>query len=920
MNTEKLSPMMVQYLETKKKYPGCLLFYRLGDFYELFFEDAKIASAELDLVLTARDCGLEERASMCGVPFHAADNYITRLVKKGYSVAIGEQMEDPKFAKGLVKRSVIKVITPGTICSSGALSEDKNNYLMCAAACGTSYGISVVDVSTGDYLVTELDSISAIYDEINRFMPSELICNAALGESELDLKLIEERWNVHVSKVPELYFDPEGARQLIEEHFHANAAGLGIADMDAGLIAAGAVLKYVYDTQFSTVDYISDIKIYSSSEYMIIDTATMRNLELLETMRDKEKRGTLLWVLDKTKTAMGSRLMRRIISQPLLSKEKIELRQQAIGELNERFIDREEISEYLRPVYDLERLLAKFSSLHANPTDANAFRQSISMLPHIKNILDSFESELLKDIDTDLDTLPELGTMLERAIEDEPPISVRDGDIIKNGYNEEIDRLRLYKTDGRRLLLELEEEERNKTGIKGLRIKYNKIFGYCIEVSNSFKKLVPDYFIRKQTLSNSERYTTERLEELSTDISGADDKLKDLEYAVFTDICRTLAAEAARIQRTAKAIAYLDVLCSLSNVAMRNRYVCPKINEAGRIEISEGRHPVVELMLKDGSFVANDLKLNNQNDRIAVITGPNMAGKSTYMRQAALITLMAQIGSYVPAKSADIAICDRIFTRVGASDDLASGQSTFMVEMTEVANILRNATSKSLLILDEIGRGTSTYDGLSIAWAVVEYISDKKKLGAKALFATHYHELTELEGKLKGVNNYCISVKESDGDLIFLRKIIPGGADKSYGIAVARLAGVPREVTERAEEIAAQLAGSDIAKKTVFKEAAAGSRSTEAAAAADTDATVADNAAVLSGSDESENTTHISAVEGGISYTGDKDMHGMPRHAAGLNPRHEEVVQELISLDLTKTTPMEAFFTLNELQTKLKAQ
>ena len=871
MNTEKMSPMMVQYLETKKKYPGCLLFYRLGDFYEMFFEDAKIASEELDLVLTGRDCGLEERAPMCGVPFHAADNYIARLVKKGYSVAIGEQMEDPKFAKGLVKRSVIKVITPGTICSSEALSEDKNNYLMCVAYDGVNYGLSVIDVSTGDYLVTELDSARGIYDEINRFMPSELICNAALIESEVDTKFIQERWNVHISPVPEKYFEPEAARELIEEHFHANAAGLGIADMQAGLIAAGAVLKYVYDTQFSTVDYISTIKIYSSSEYMTIDTATMRNLELLETMRDKEKRGTLLWVLDKTKTAMGSRLMRRIISQPLLSKEKIEKRQQAISELNERFIDREEISEYLRPVYDLERLLAKFSSLHANPVDANAFRQSIAMLPHIKNILHSFEGELLKSIDSDLDTLTELYNMLETAIDAEASVSLRDGGIIKSGYNEEVDRLRSYKTDGRRLLLELEGEEREKTGIKGLKIKFNKNFGYCIEVSNSFKKNVPDYFVRKQTLTTGERYTTERLEELSSDILGADEKLKDLEYEVFIGICKTLAAEASRIQKTARAIAYLDVLCSLSNVAMRNRYVCPKINEAGRIEISEGRHPVVELMLKDGTFVANDLKLNNQNDRIAVITGPNMAGKSTYMRQAALITLMAQIGSFVPAKSADISICDRIFTRVGASDDLASGQSTFMVEMTEVANILRNATSKSLLILDEIGRGTSTYDGLSIAWAVVEYISDKKKLGAKALFATHYHELTELEGKLKGVNNYCISVKESDGELIFLRKIIPGGADKSYGIAVARLAGVPGEVTERAEEIAAQLAGNDIAKNAAFGKAQPGS--------------------VIDKEDAKIQT----------------------------NQEHEDILRSIKEIDLTKTTPMEALFTLNELQNKLKA-
>ncbi|MDO5775908.1 MAG: DNA mismatch repair protein MutS [Eubacteriales bacterium] len=875
MNTEKMSPMMVQYLETKKEYPGCILFFRIGDFYEMFFDDAKTGAEELDLVLTGKDCGLEERAPMCGIPYHAADNYITKLVKKGYSVAIGEQVEDPKTAKGLVKRSVIRVITPGTICANEALDEDKNNYLMSVAYADGLFGVSTVDVSTGDYYVTEIPDVRALYDEINRFMPSELIVNDAFYNSEADIKLIKERWNVRVSEVNASYYDIEADRRLIEEHFHANAAGLGIGDMHAGIMAAGAVLKYVYDTQFSSVDYISEIKTYSTSEYMVIDTSTMRNLELLESMRDKEKKGTLLWVLDKTKTAMGSRFMRRIISQPLLNKTAIEERQQAIAELNDRFIDREEICEYLRPVYDLERLLAKFSSMRANPIDANAFRQSLSMLPHVKRLLDSFESELLKSIDADLDPMSEICDILERAIDEEASVSVRDGGIIRSGYDEEVDKLRAYKTDGRKWLLELENSEREKTGIKTLKVKYNKNFGYCIEVSNSFKNNVPDYFIRKQTLTTGERYTTERLEELSSEISGADEKLKTLEYDIFMDVCKQVSEEAIRIQKTAKAIAYLDVLCSLSNVAMRNRYVCPKINETGRIEISEGRHPVVELMLKDGAFIANDVKLNNQNDRIAIITGPNMAGKSTYMRQTALITLMAQIGSFVPAKAADISICDKIFTRVGASDDLASGQSTFMVEMTEVANILRNATNKSLLILDEIGRGTSTYDGLSIAWAVVEYISDKKRLGAKALFATHYHELTELEGKLKGIHNYCISVKENNNDLIFLRKIIPGGADKSYGIAVARLAGVPSVVTERAEEIAAQLAGSDIVNSG---------------------AVISTDEHILDRAEEKE--------------------------AAGEHPEalyaYEETAKRIIETDLTNLTPMEAFFLLNELQSKLK--
>ncbi len=898
MNTEKMSPMMVQYLETKKEYPNCILFYRIGDFYEMFFEDAKTAAEELDLVLTGKDCGLEERAPMCGVPFHAADNYITKLVRKGYSVAIGEQVEDPKTAKGLVKREVIRVITPGTICANEALDEEKNNYLMCVAYVEEHYGISVVDVSTGDYLVTEVAEPRELYDEINRFMPSELICNAAMHESEADLKLITERWEVRESKVPENYFDPERAKNLIEEHFHANAAGLGLSDLHAGLVAAGAVLKYIYDTQFSTVDYISELKLYSTSEYMVIDTATMRNLELLESMRDKDKKGTLLWVLDKTKTALGSRFLRRMVSQPLLSKAAIEARQQAIAELNDRFIDREEISEYLRPVYDLERLLSRFSSLRANPIDANAFRQSISMLPHIKSILETFEGELLKSIDADMDSLSDICSMLEAAIDPEAPVSVRDGGIIKSGYNDEVDKLRSYKTDGRRMLLELENEERSKTGIKSLKIKFNKNFGFCIEVTNSFKDQVPDYFIRKQTLTTGERYTTERLEELSTEISGADEKLKSIEYDVFMEVCRSISAEAARIQRTAKAVAYIDVLCSLSSVAMRNRYVCPKINETGRIEINEGRHPVVELMLKDGAFIANDVKLDNHNNRIAIITGPNMAGKSTYMRQTALITLMAQIGSFVPAKSADISICDRIFTRVGASDDLASGQSTFMVEMTEVANILRNATSKSLLILDEIGRGTSTYDGLSIAWAVVEYIADKKRLGAKALFATHYHELTELEGKLKGVNNYCISVKESEGDLIFLRKIIPGGADKSYGIAVARLAGVPKAVTERAEEIAAKLAGSDIANQAAYIAAPGFLEQQETL-----DGTEAVQTDGEHGTDNDANVNVNAAFS---------------NNAPKLKSEYEEVLNRIKSMDMTNLTPMEAFFALNEMQAKLK--
>ncbi|MBQ9420626.1 MAG: DNA mismatch repair protein MutS [Lachnospiraceae bacterium] len=904
--------MMQQYLETKKEYPDCILFYRIGDFYEMFFDDAKIASEELDLVLTGKDCGMEERAPMCGIPFHASDNYIARLVRKGYKVAIGEQVEDPKLAKGLVKRSVIRVVTPGTLTENEALDDSRNNYLMCVSYVLEAFGISAIDVSTGDYYVTQVTELKELYDEINRFMPSELICDAAFLLSGADIAMIRDRWGVTPSEVPARYFDEGRCQELLEEHFHANAAGLGLSDMFAGILAAGGVLRYVYDTQFSSVEYITSIHPYSTSEYMVIDTATMRNLELLESMREKDKKGTLLWVLDKTKTAMGSRFLRTVISQPLLKKAQIEERQEAISDLNERFIDREEIMEYLRPVYDLERLLAKFSTRRANALDLLAFRQSISMLPAIKNLVSGFDAGLLQRLGSELDPLTDLCSLLEMSIDPEAPVSIRDGGMILTGYNEDVDRLRASKTEGRKWLLDLENEEREKTGIRTLKVKYNKNFGYCIEVTNTFKSQVPDYFLRKQTLTTGERYTTERLEELSSEILGADEKLKSLEYELFLEIEDRVAGEAQRIQQSAKAIAYLDVLCSLSNVATRNRYVCPKINEQGRIDIRDGRHPVVELMLKDGSFIANDTLLNNGADRIAIITGPNMAGKSTYMRQVALITLMAQIGSFVPARSADIAICDRIFTRVGASDDLASGQSTFMVEMTEVANILRNATSKSLLILDEIGRGTSTYDGLSIAWSVVEYISDKKKLGAKALFATHYHELTELEGKIRGVHNYCIAVKENADDLIFLRKIVPGGADKSYGIAVAKLAGVPAEVTDRANEIAEQLSMSDIANAAARIDTPADSRQ-------ETEPSVERSGGLQQTLAFGAEPLSQVAEEGGSRYGSGSGATGIhvPITSEQYNAQ-KAAADKIRETDMTHLTPMEAFFLLNELQEQLK--
>ena len=809
-----LSPMMTQYVETKKQYPDCILFYRLGDFYEMFFEDALTASKALEITLTGKECGLEERAPMCGVPYHAVDTYLNRLVQLGYKVAIAEQMEDPKQAKGLVKREVIRVVTPGTITSAQALDETKHNYLMGIVYLGDTFGVCTCDITTGDYLVTEVEGQRNLLDEIHKFAPSEIICNEAFYISSIDLDDLRNRYHVAISALDHHYFSDERCRKVLKEHFKVGGlGGLGLADYDAGVIAAGAVMEYLYETQKNSLSHITAISTYSVGEYMVIDTSTRRNLELTETLREKQRRGSLLWVLDKTKTAMGARLMRSLIEQPLIQKEAIEKRQNAIEELNLSYISREEIREYLGPVYDLERLVGRISYRTAGPRDLLAFGKSLEMLPHIRSILGEFQSPLLKEIWEDLDPLTDLYELVDRSIVEEPPVTAREGGIIKDGYHEEVDRLRHAKTEGKDWLAQLEARERDKTGIKNLRVKYNKVFGYYFEVTNSFKNLVPEYFIRKQTLTNAERYTTDELKELEDVIMGAEDKLFSLEYELFSNVRDHIAGEVERIQRTAKAIAAIDVYASLSLVATRNDYVKPKINDRGVIRIKNGRHPVVELMLKDDLFVANDTLLDNGKNRVSIITGPNMAGKSTYMRQTALIVLMAQIGSFVPAQEADIGVCDRIFTRVGASDDLASGQSTFMVEMTEVANILRNATKNSLIILDEIGRGTSTFDGLSIAWAVVEHISNQRLLGAKTLFATHYHELTELEGTMSGVTNYCIAVKEQGDDIVFLRKIIKGGADKSYGIQVAKLAGVPEPVIARAKELVEELSSADIATR-----------------------------------------------------------------------------------------------------------
>ena len=810
IQTEKLTPMMQQYMETKNQYKDCILFYRLGDFYEMFFDDALCVTKELELTLTGKSCGLDERAPMCGVPFHSAESYINRLVERGYKVAICEQVEDPKSAKGLVKREVIRVVTPGTNSFTSSLDETRNNYLMGIVSIEGKLGISVVDVTTGEYLMTEVDSVSKLLDEINKFTPSEIICNDTFYISGVDMNDLSSRLGIVISPLDPSYFDKDSCQRALCRHFKVSTLeGLGFKEYAIGTIAAGSIMQYLEETQKCSLAHISHLLPYHTGKYMLLDRNTRRNLELVETLREKQKRGSLLWVLDKTKTAMGARKLRSSLEQPLIDKETILQRYDAIDELNQDVITREELREYLNPVYDLERLLSKISYKTVNPRDMIALESSLSMLPHIRLLCSNFKSDLFQDFTQNLDPLEDVYQLIHSAIVEEPPISVREGGIFKNGFNEEIDHLRNAKTEGKNWLADLETTEKEQTGIKNLRIKYNKVFGYYLEVTKSFVNQVPDTWIRKQTLTNAERYTTPELKEMEDTILGAEDRLYNLEYAVFCQLREEIFQQMDRIQQTASVIASIDMIASLAYVAEHNHYVRPKLNNKGILRIKDGRHPVIEQMIAHDMFIPNDTFLDEDSHRLVIITGPNMAGKSTYMRQTALIVLMAQLGSFVPASQADISLVDRIFTRVGASDDLASGQSTFMVEMTEVANILHNATKNSLIILDEIGRGTSTFDGLSIAWSVVEHIVDKKLIGAKTLFATHYHELTELEGKLEGVQNYCIAVKEDGEDIVFLRKIVKGGADKSYGIQVAKLAGVPEQVLIRAREIADQLENKD---------------------------------------------------------------------------------------------------------------
>lgn len=879
--TPGLTPMMVKYLETKEEYNDCILFYRLGDFYEMFYDDALIASKELEITLTGKNCGLEERAPMCGVPYHAVDSYLFKLVSKGYKVAICEQVEDPRLAKGLVKREVTRIVTPGTNININSLENTKNNFLMCIAYLSNGIGISLCDVTTGDYFLAQVSNVKQLYDEICKYTPSEIICNESFLMCGLDFDDIKDRICPAIFTLDNSFFDENAGKRILLKHFNTNSLiGMGLEDYPIGIIAAGALLLYLYDTQKTSLAHIIHLYPYSTGKYMILDSSTRRNLELTETLREKTKRGSLLWVLDKCKTAMGARTLRNFVEQPLLIREDIEHRLEAVDFFYNDTISRDELREYLNSIYDIERLMSKVSYSSINPRDMIALRNSLEMLPHIKSVIDGIEVPMVHEINEDIDALKDIYDKIFAAICEEPPLTSKEGGIIKDGYSETVDMLRKAKTEGKTWLAKLEADEKERTGIKTLKVKYNKVFGYYLEVSNSFTGMVPEDYIRKQTLSNAERYTTPKLKELEDTILNAEDKLFGCEYELFCELRDYIFSQLERIQSTAKAVALLDAILSLSYVAEHNNYVKPTFNNKGIIDIKDGRHPVVEKVLNNDFFIPNDTYLDNKNKSISVITGPNMAGKSTYMRQSALIVLMAQIGSFVPARSADIGVVDRIFTRVGASDDLASGQSTFMIEMNEVSNILRNATSNSLLILDEIGRGTSTFDGLSIAWAVIEHIANKKLLGAKTLFATHYHELTELEGKMSNVNNYCIAVKENGDDIVFLRKIVKGGADKSYGIQVAKLAGVPDMVLERAKEIVSELSDNDITEKIQ---------------------------SIATNGKSNTKSKPVVIDELGLSQISLFDAF-----------KDEDIIKEIEELDISVMTPLDGLNTLYRLQSKLK--
>ncbi len=805
---EEFSPMMQKYLETKQNYKDCILFYRLGDFYEMFFDDAITASRELELTLTGKACGQEEKAPMCGVPFHAAEIYISRLIAKGYKVAICEQLTDPKTTKGLVERGVIRVVTPGTVIETNMLEEKKNNYIMSIVKKGMYYGLAICDISTGDFYATEIklpdNNFEKLLDEYARFSPAEIVVNNAMAMSEKEINIMKDRNNTFVTIRDDSIFSNKDEMILklytVIDNFENEKQDLKKEEL--AVCAINGLLDYFSETQKVKLAHINRIKIYEVKKYMSLDINARRSLELTERMRDKSKRGTLIWVLDKTSTSMGGRLLRRWINDPLLEVSEINNRLESVKELKNSLMARGDIIESLKKVYDIERLAGKISYGNANARDMISLKNSLQNLPALKASLQKFNSELLKKLTENLDELKDIEDLIDEAIIEDPPISIKEGGIIKTGYNSEIDEYRQASTDGKKWIIELEAKEKELTGIKNLKVGYTRVFGYYIEITKSFLNLAPDRYIRKQTLTNGERFITEELKELENKILGAEEKVVNLEYNEFTKIRDIISKNIERLQKTANIVATVDVLTSLAVVAEENNYVCPEVNDGDIIDIKEGRHPVIEKMLEKSSemFVQNDTLLGTDDIKVAIITGPNMAGKSTYMRQVAIITLMAQIGSFVPATSAKIGVVDKIFTRVGASDDLSMGQSTFMVEMSEVANILKEATPKSLVILDEIGRGTSTYDGLSIAWAVAEHIASEK-VRCKTLFATHYHELIELEEKIPGIKNYSIAVKEKGEDIIFLRKIIEGGTDESYGIHVAKIAGVPNNVVSRANKI-----------------------------------------------------------------------------------------------------------------------
>ena len=867
---DKFSPMMQNYLKTKEEYKDCILFYRLGDFYEMFFDDAITASRELELTLTGKDCGQEERAPMCGIPHHAAEVYIARLIAKGYKVAICEQLEDPKTAKGIVKRDVIRVVTPGTVMESNLLEEKKNNYIMSIYKNGIYFGMSVCDLSTGDFRMTQIrdtNNFAMLMDEISRYAPSEIVVNELMFNSTEEIAKIKERFETYISKSNGF---SQNVNEIKERSRIVNEDDQEIEKLDdyiLAITAANGLIAYLIETQKNSLEYLNKILLYNTSKYMSLDINARRNLEITEKLRDKSKKGTLLWVLDKTSTSMGGRLLRRWLNDPLIDECHINRRLESVKELKEDIMLRGDIVDSLKKVYDIERLASKISYGSANGRDLISLKNSTAQLPGIKAVLSRAKSQMLKDLYTELDELQDIYEIIDKAIVDEPPISVKEGGLIKLGYDEEIDRLKTATTDGKNWVLKLEAEEREKTGIKGLKVGFNKVFGYFIEVTKSNLSQVPDRYIRKQTLANCERYITEDLKRLENEILGAEEKVINLEYNAFVGIRDEIEKNVQRVQKSANIISILDVLASFATVADDMNYVMPIVDNSGVIDIKDGRHPVIEKIIGGSEFVPNDTYLDKGENRLSIITGPNMAGKSTYMRQVALITLMAQCGSFVPASYARIGVVDKIFTRVGASDDLSMGQSTFMVEMMEVATILKEATENSLVILDEIGRGTSTYDGLSIAWAVAEYIADKEKCGAKTLFATHYHELTQLEDKLEGVKNYSIAVKEKGEDIIFLRKIVAGGTDESYGVHVAKLAGVPKVVTTRANEILRS-----IERKNVLNEKKL----------------------------EKENKKETA---------GQLDMY---------NYKLAEIAHELDKIDLNQLTPIDALNTLQKMKEKMK--